>query len=292
MTTRLGIAGLGFVGRAFAQRAIAAGASVLGADPSPAARDAARALGASLVDDVEALVGHCDAIAVCVLDDAQLGAVVDRIVAAHSPQVALALVVSAVTASPHAADDAARRIAAIGVDFVELPMSGSSVELAQGEALGLLGATDASWRRHRALIDTLAPRTMRAGEPGAGARAKLASNLVLGLNRAALAEGLAFARALGLDGEAFLALLRASPAYSRAVDTAGPRMLARDFAPRSRIVQHRKDVALMLSAARAAGASLPLSTAHAALLDRAIAMGLGDADNVAVIAALDEPEGS
>ena len=75
-----------------------------------------------------------------------------------------------------------------------------------------------------------------------GARAKLATNLILGLNRTALAEGLLFAETLGLDGGRMLELLRRSPAYSRAVDVAGPRMVAGDFSPVSRLAQHRKDL--------------------------------------------------
>jgi 3-hydroxyisobutyrate dehydrogenase-like beta-hydroxyacid dehydrogenase len=63
-------------------------------------------------------------------------------------------------------------------------------------------------------------------------------------------------------------------------------MVARDFAPRSRLVQHRKDLALIVEQAERAGPGLPLARAHLALLDRAIALGLGELDNAAVIAAL------
>jgi len=136
------------------------------------------------------------------------------------------------------------------------------------------------------LWPALAGATFILGAAGSGQKAKLATNLVLGLNRAALAEGLAFAESMGLSGAGFVDLLRASPAYSRAVDAKAPRMLARDYAPESRIAQHRKDIALMLAAAARAGASLPLAATHAALLDAAIAAGDGDLDNAAVVETL------
>jgi 3-hydroxyisobutyrate dehydrogenase-like beta-hydroxyacid dehydrogenase len=95
-----------------------------------------------------------------------------------------------------------------------------------------------------------------------------------------------FAERLGLDGHRFLDLLRLSPAYSRAVDSVGERMVSRAFEARSRLAQHRKDLVLILAQAAAAGQDLPLAQAHLSLLDRAIALGLGDHDNAAVIAAL------
>jgi 3-hydroxyisobutyrate dehydrogenase-like beta-hydroxyacid dehydrogenase len=122
------------------------------------------------------------------------------------------------------------------------------------------------------------------GGAGAGARAKLALNLVLGLNRAALAEGLAFAEGLDLEGAAFLSLLRDSPAYSAAMDAKGAIMLEGRFSPpQARLAQHRKDLALMLAEAERTGQPLPLGAAHAALLDAAIAAGDADLDNAAVL---------
>jgi 3-hydroxyisobutyrate dehydrogenase-like beta-hydroxyacid dehydrogenase len=110
--------------------------------------------------------------------------------------------------------------------------------------------------------------------------------LVLGLNRVALAEGLLFAESLGIEGARFLDLLRRSPAYSRAVDSVGPRMVAGEFTTISRLSQHHKDLRLMLDEAVRAGLDLPLVRAHAALLAEAEAQGKGELDNAAVIAAL------
>ena len=112
---------------------------------------------------------------------------------------------------------------------------------------------------------------------------KLVTNLVLGLNRAALAEGLAFGRALGLPGEQTLAILRESMAYSRIMDAKGQKMLRRNFKPQARLSQHLKDVRLMLSAAAVAGARLPLSETHRRLLERAESAGFGHLDNSAII---------
>ena len=125
------------------------------------------------------------------------------------------------------------------------------------------------------------------GPSGSGAKMKLVANLVLGLNRAALAEGLALGRASGLEAEAVLSILKAGAAYSRVMDTKGEKMVSEDFSTQAKLSQHLKDVRLILSAGDRAGVTLPLSAAHRRLLETAEAAGFGNADNSAVIKAYD-----
>jgi 3-hydroxyisobutyrate dehydrogenase-like beta-hydroxyacid dehydrogenase len=260
---------------------------VQGFDVSPVAIAAAQSDGIDAAPDIPSLLLPGSITLVCVFDDGQLIDVVGQIAAARlSSAGGPDVVINVATCSPDAVESAAVTLRAQSIAFMELPLSGSSVQILEGEALGLLGADDATLARHADVIHVLSPRHFHVGPPGAGARAKLASNLVLGLNRAALAEGIVLARRLGLDGSRFLELLRLSPAYSRAVDTVGERMVAHDFAPRSRLAQHRKDLGVILQVAGGDGAGLPLAQAHLELLDRAIALGYGDQDNAAVIAAL------
>lgn len=279
----IGILGLGLVGHALASRLQTCGHRVTGFDPSPAAHSSAQAAGINLVSAPEELTSQCDVIVICVLDDSMLASCIKGIVAQAGMT---KLVLSCVTASVLATEHAASLVTAQHMDFADMPLLGSSRQIAQGDALGLLGSSDSVLQRWGSLFADACPRYRHVGASGYGVRAKLACNLVLGLNRAALAEGLALATMLGLDGSNFLELLRESPAYSRSVDVAGPRMVARDFMPASRIRQHRKDLALILQQGERAGLNLSLTLAHAELLDRAIEQGLGELDNVAVIAAI------
>lgn len=279
----IGILGLGLVGQALAVRLKACGHQLAGCDPAPTAQAAANVLGVQLVADARTLASQCSVVLICVLDDTMLKSCAAAL-AEDTQQ--LELVISCVTASVQATTDAATQLRRRGVDMIDMPLLGSSRQIAQGEALGLLGASDKLIERWGSLFIDVCPKYRHVGAQGFGVRAKLACNLVLGLNRAALAEGLALATTLGLDGTQFLDLLRESPAYSRAVDVAGPRMVVRDFTPASRIRQHRKDLALILAEGEQSGLDLSLTAAHAALLDRAIDQGLGDLDNVAVIDAI------
>jgi 3-hydroxyisobutyrate dehydrogenase-like beta-hydroxyacid dehydrogenase len=192
-------------------------------------------------------------------------------------------VIDCSTGDPALLEPLAGRLAAQGVDFIEAPLSGSSQQIADGAATLLLGGDTAAIHRCADLLATLANQRIHVGPAGMGAKAKLATNLVLGLNRAALAEGMAFAEGLGIAPARFLELVLASPARSAAAELKGPLMVREDFAPQSRIRQHLKDVELMLESARAAGLALPLSRAHAQLMRDAVAAGDGDLDNAAIL---------
>jgi 3-hydroxyisobutyrate dehydrogenase-like beta-hydroxyacid dehydrogenase len=91
----------------------------------------------------------------------------------------------------------------------------------------LIGGEQTAYESCLDLFRVLSEKHYYLGKSGAGSRAKLASNLILGLNRLVLAEGLVFAERLGLDLEAFLAMLKTTPAYSRAMDVKGQKMLLR-----------------------------------------------------------------
>ena len=101
------------------------------------------------------------------------------------------------------------------------------------------------------MLDALFARRFHVGKIGDGGRAKLAVNLILGLNRLALGRGPRFAERLGLDPAAFLDVARGSASYSQVMDTKGPKMLRGDFSPEGRAKQTLKDVHLMLDQAAA-----------------------------------------
>lgn len=283
----VGVIGLGLVGRALAGRLTAAGWQVLGHDAAQPAMAAWREAGGQTAEDLARIARDCPSVVMAVYDTTGVLAVADTLLAlkagSAAPSFAPRVLVDCSTGDPQALRELAPRLHASGIDFIESPLSGSSEQIARGEATALLGAHMDALQRHAALLAALAPRQIHAGGPGMGAQAKLATNLVLGLNRAALAEGLVFAQALGLDPAKFLDMVLATPARSDAALAKGTKMVNQDFAPQSRIRQHLKDIDLMLAAATAAGQRLPLTQTHAALLRAAVQAGDGDLDNAAVL---------
>lgn len=278
----LGLIGLGLVGRALGGRLRQAGLQVLGWDHGTEAREAWTRDGHALAASLRDLGAACEGIVLAVYDTAGVLQVLEGpsgVLSGGTPRV----VVDCSTGDPDALQALARRLAARGTHFIEAPLSGSSQQIAEGTATVLLGAAPEALVAHAALLDALGDKRVHVGGAGMGARAKLATNLVLGLNRAVLAEGLVFAERLGIAPQAFLDLVLATPARSDAALTKGARMVSGDFRPQSRIRQHLKDVDLMRAQAQAAGQRLPLTEAHAALLRAAVDAGDGDLDNAAIV---------
>jgi 3-hydroxyisobutyrate dehydrogenase-like beta-hydroxyacid dehydrogenase len=178
-------------------------------------------------------------------------------------------------------------LAARGVHYLDATISGSSAQILKRDVLVMAGGEQAVFERCRPLFARFARDAVHVGPCGSGARMKLVTNLVLGLNRAALAEGLAFAGQLHLDPARTLDVMRRSMAYSRIMDTKGEKMITGDFTPQARLSQHLKDVRIML---QASPVPLPLSEAHRRLLEKAESLGFGDADNSAIIRAYAPPD--
>lgn len=202
------------------------------------------------------------------------------------------ILVDTTTGSPQETAALGRRMTARGVQYLDAPISGSSAQTRRGESTVIVGGDLATFQACSDLWPVLGGRVFHVGSCGSAARMKLISNLVLGLNRAVLAEGLAFAEAIGVPPAAALEVLRGSNAYSRAMDVKGRKLVERDYTVEARLSQHLKDVRLMLEAAGTAGLALPLTETHRALLERAEAAGLGELDNSAIQEVLRLPERS
>jgi 3-hydroxyisobutyrate dehydrogenase-like beta-hydroxyacid dehydrogenase len=152
--------------------------------------------------------------------------------------------------------------------------------------MALIAGEGATIDAASAVLNILCPQQTRVAQIGDAARTKLAINLVLQNNRAALAEGIAFAESMGLDAPAFVASLRESAAYSRVMDTKAQKMLARDFAAQSHIAQTLKDAELILEEARRTKQHLPMTLVQTGLLRAAINLAGPDADSAAIIEAI------
>jgi len=283
MSEAIGIVGLGLVGRAIGARLATAGFAPLGFDRAEAARAAWAEAGHPLADSPAAIGAGCARVVLAVFDTAGVLDVTEG-PGGLLEGGAVRLLVDCSTGDPDRLQELADRLAARGVQFIEAPLSGSSQQIGAGAATMLLGASGATLAAHADLLGAITTQRVHVGGAGMGARAKLATNLVLGLNRAALAEGMVFAERLGIEPAAFLQLVLATPARSDAALAKGEMMVADDFsAPQSRVRQHLKDLELMLDQAAASGQRLPLTATHAALLRAAVAAGDGELDNAAVL---------
>jgi len=280
-THPVGVVGIGLVGLAIVERLRAARIKVLGFDIDPARCEALREAHGLVAATASDVFASCDNMVLALPDGGYTATVVREAMPVMQPG---AMVIDCGGGDPEQAVALAVRLAARGVRALDAPLSGSSQQIRDGSAVMMIGGDREACDALEPILAAIASRRFLLGPPGSGARARLATNLLLGLNRAALAEALVFAESQKLDLSVFLDLVRATPAYSRAVDVKGAMMIEGSFAPpQSRVHQHRKDVGLMLETARHYGHALPFTSLHAQVLDAALADGAGDLDNAAII---------
>jgi 3-hydroxyisobutyrate dehydrogenase-like beta-hydroxyacid dehydrogenase len=276
--TPVGLIGVGLMGEVYAQRLIAVGYGIVGFDVDAARAKRLVQIGGRAGSPAE-IARQCDPIVIAVFSTDQVENVVEAMLA---PAGSGKIMICTSTCDPD-------RIAALGarvghaVRFLEAPVSGTSAQVRQGDGVGLIGGDVETAQIAAPVLDALFPKRFHIGKIGDGGRAKLAINLILGLNRLALAEGLVFASRLGLDVAAFLQVARASAAASQVMDTKGPKMVAGDFAPEGRVRQTLKDSHLMIDQAGKLGQELPLLEVHAAVLEACVRHGEGEQDNSIVI---------
>jgi 3-hydroxyisobutyrate dehydrogenase-like beta-hydroxyacid dehydrogenase len=294
MTSRIGLVGLGLVGTAIAESLLAREFDVVGFDISPERCQQLEKSGGKSVSSAAEVASQVEHVILSLPDTNIVRQVVEGLglVGAtlrgcpggrHAGLPLPKYIIDTTTGDPEETMSLAQRLVERGITFLDSTISGSSRQVRERKAVLMVGGDKAAFDACGNIFSALAEKVFYVGPSGSGSKAKLSSNLILGLNRLALAEGLVFAEKLGLDLEAFLELLKATPAYSAIMDTKGEKMLKGDFAPQARVRQHHKDVALILKYAQKAGQELPLSNVHLDVLEKAIAAGDADLDNSAII---------
>jgi 3-hydroxyisobutyrate dehydrogenase-like beta-hydroxyacid dehydrogenase len=271
------IIGTGLLGTALAERLLADGFPVRVYNRTREKADPLLARGAKWSDNP---LKECQRIIFSLYTTEQVVQVLEQM---HSGLATGQIVLDSSTSDPQHTVALGSRLAKRGIEYLEAPFSGSSEQTRNHQATALVAGEQAAFEACDDLWDCLAAKTFYVGAWGNAVKMKLVTNLVLGLNRAILAEGLVFAEANGLSREDALQVLLQSPAYSRTMDAKGPKMVQGDFTVEARLSQHIKDVRLILAEAERGGASLPFSTSHLELLEQAEAAGLGELDNSAII---------
>ena len=280
--TTIGLIGIGLLGTALAERLQTSGLRVLGYDIDKSRHQQLRSLGGTVAASVSDVARHCPTVLLSLPDSTIVSEVLQQLPVEH---MRCQTIVDTTTGDPDITVHLAQSLRGANINYLDATVAGSSEQARRGKITIMVGGDPDVVARARWLLDRLAQSVFHIGAAGSGARMKLIVNLVLGLNRAVLAEGLSLAERCGLDSTVALEVLKAGAAYSAAMDTKGDKMVRGDFAPQARLAQHLKDVDLILQLASQSQISLPLSESHRSLLAKAVERGYADADNSAVIRA-------
>ena len=291
----VGVIGLGLMGGALSERIIAAGRRVIGFDPREECRQHLHELGGEPVDSADAVLQAANVVVLSLPNSdivADVCAVARRLRAVDNATMQTnrtdrLRIIDTTTGDPVRTTELGRSLWDAGIDYLDATLTGSSQQARAGEVVVTAGGRPESFQQSEELFRDFAKQSFHVGPWGSGAKTKLIVNLVLGLNRAVLAEGLALAHACGLELNEVLNVLRSGAAYSRAMDTKGRKMIESDFAPEAKLAQHWKDVRLILDMSNRVEATTPLSQLHEGLLSDLVQRGFGDFDNSSVIRAFD-----
>ena len=277
------------MGTAITERLVGAGFEVLAYDVDAAKREAISKLGAKAQATAGVVIAGCEVNVLAVFNTDQVEQVIEgsgvEAIQQGGTLERIFLVTS--TCDPDRLAALAERVGPKGARILEVPISGTSRQVARGDGVGLIGGDRTVMDKAARVLDAICPRRYYIGAVGNGSRAKLAVNLILGLNRAALAEGLVFAAKLGLDPVAFLEVARGSAAYSQVMDIKGALMAKREYSNvQSRVDQSLKDFKLMLEQAKTKGQTLPFANVYVRMLEDCVAHDEAEIDNAAIAEAI------
>ena len=189
--------------------------------------------------------------------------------------------------SPMATKAFAQKINAAGADYIDAPVSGGEVGAKAASLTIMCGGDEAVFERIRPLLEKMGKNITLVGGNGDGQTTKVANQIIVALNIAAVGEALVFASKAGADPAKVRQALMGGFASSRILEVHGERMIKRTFNPGFRIRLHQKDLGLALQGARELGVALPQTASAAQLMQACAANGMADLDHSALVRALE-----
>ncbi len=288
----IGFVGLGLMGRPMAGHLLKAGHTLFVNDlfliknnkPLPEELSAA---GAVEVKSLKELASKADVIITMVPDTPDVEAALfgaDGIAAGLSKG---KIVVDMSSISPMETQEFAKRIEALGAEYVDAPVSGGEVGAKNAGLTIMCGGKEDVFAKVKPLFELMGKNITLVGDAGAGQITKVANQIIVALNIQAVSEALLFASKAGADPAKVRTALMGGFAASRILEVHGERIVKRTFDPGFRIELHSKDLNLALSNARKMGISLPNTATTQELFNSCIGNGDGKKDHSALVTAIE-----
>ncbi len=282
---RVGFIGTGIMGRPMARRLLAAGNRLFIASHRSEAPQDLLDSGAVLKDSSMDVARASEVVFTMVPDTAAVEDALfrDRGVAAGLS--AGDIVVDMSSISPSATKVLAERIRNLGCEYLDAPVSGGDMGARDGTLSIMVGGTPEAFERVRPLLEVMGETVTLVGGTGAGQTCKVANQMIVGINIAAVSEALVLASKAGLDPVRVRRALLGGFASSRILEVHGQRMIDRSFEPGGRIELHQKDLGLALAEAGQLGIAAPMTSICRDLMNACAARGGASLDHSALVRA-------
>ena len=284
---KIGFVGLGIMGAPMANHLIHAGHQLfvytLGKMPEAIASSSA-----TQCTSARGVAERADIIIVMVPDTPDVDAALFSEKGIAAGLAAGKVVVDMSSISPISTKAFAKKINALGCDYLDAPVSGGEVGAKNATLSIMVGGPEATFERIKPLFELMGKNITLVGGNGDGQTAKVANQIIVALNIEAVAEALLFAARAGADPARVRQALMGGFASSKILEVHGDRMVKRTFDPGFRIELHQKDLNLALSSARALGVALPNTAMAQELFNSCVAHGGKAWDHSAMVRALEK----
>ena len=286
--TNIGFIGLGIMGRPMAKNLLKAGHTLVVYDIVPAGVDEVLAAGAAKGSSPKDVAARTEIVITMVPD----GPEVEQAVLGSNGVLEGAkkgtIVVDMSSISPIVAQKVGAKCEAQGVDFLDAPVSGGEPKAVDGTLAIMVGGKQEIFDKVEPLLKTMGSTVVLTGKVGAGNVTKLANQIMVACNIAAMGEALVLATKAGLDPEVVFNAVKAGLAGSTVLNVKAPMVYSRNFKPGFRIRLHQKDLRNALLAAESLKVSLPLTSTVQNMLVSLMNHGKGDLDHSAIVQFIEE----
>jgi len=289
MKYRIGFVGVGLMGSSLAKHLLSAGFPVVVHDIDPLKVEAIVKQGGKKAGSPDQIAPQVDVIMLSLPSSPIVNEVVTNSLKLFETGRKGLIVIDATTADPALSTELAAQLRQKGIEMLDATISGTSDMCAIKDTIFMVGGKEEIFKQCEPLFAAMSREWIFMGENGKGAVIKLVVNLVLSLNRMALAEGLTLAKKAGLDQLQTLEVLKKSAAFSKIMDQKGYRMVKKQFLPPAgHLAIHYKDVRLMLALGAKLDCPLPLLSLDAQALASEICKGRGEWDSSDIISFYNE----
>ena len=283
MSKKIGFIGLGIMGKPMSKNLLKAGYDLTVCDINKAAVDEVVALGAKSAASPKAVAAQTEIIITMLPNSPHVKAVVlgeNGVIEGTRPGT---IVMDMSSIAPLAAQEVGKALAAKGVEMLDAPVSGGEPKAIDGTLSIMVGGKQAIFDECLPILKCMGASAVLVGDIGAGNVTKLANQIVVALNIAALSEALVLATKAGVDPELVFNAIKGGLAGSTVMNAKAPLMLDRKFDPGFRINLHIKDLANVMETAHDVGVPLPLTAGVMEILQALKIDGLGNADHGAIV---------
>ncbi len=279
---KVGFIGLGIMGKPMSKNVLKAGYEVTVLETSKQAAELVAA-GAKTAANPKALAEQTDVIITMLPNSPQVREVIlgaGGIIEGAKPGT---VVIDMSSIAPLTSQEIARELAEKGIDMLDAPVSGGEPKAIEGTLSVMVGGRQDVFDRCYPVMKTMAASVVRTGDIGAGNVTKLANQIIVAINIAAMSEALVLASKAGVEPELVYQAIRGGLAGSTVLDAKAPLVLDRKFDPGFRINLHIKDLGNVLETSHEVGVPLPLTAAVMEMMQALKTDGMGECDHGSLI---------